>query len=130
MCRCRDEDDGEDDGEAKEHGAVGMLAQALQQSGLIGAVGQGLTLHVDDVRRRVRLAKAMEQTVSVTNGCLYIDYRFVGYVSPEALAELWLFWLFFHALQSCSMRQRFVIDLLTCLVSPRWVVYSMVHAHQ
>lgn len=82
-----DEEDCDGGGQNKEYGAVGMLAQALQQSGLVGTFS-GLALTVDDVRSRVRFAKAMEKTVSVTNGCLYIDYEFIGYVPAEALAEL------------------------------------------
>uniref|UniRef100_A0A915HR21 Uncharacterized protein n=1 Tax=Romanomermis culicivorax TaxID=13658 RepID=A0A915HR21_ROMCU len=90
-CICGKFDDDDDDnndhnrdktGHHAPNSTVAMLAQSLQKSGLIAAMstfeGDNNVLTSMDVDRRVRKAKAQMRTVNIMNGCLYIDYEFVG----------------------------------------------------
>lgn len=76
-----DEEDYEGDGAGERRcTTVGMLAQALAASGLANAVAH---LDVNDAEEQIRIAKAQMRTVTIRNGCLYIDYELIGRVSDN-----------------------------------------------
>lgn len=63
----------------KRHPSMALgLGMALQQAGhLVGAMA-----NVENMEAQIRKAKAEMKTITVLNGCLYIDYQYIGKIPP------------------------------------------------
>uniref|UniRef100_A0A1I7Z3C1 CN hydrolase domain-containing protein n=1 Tax=Steinernema glaseri TaxID=37863 RepID=A0A1I7Z3C1_9BILA len=79
-CRCSKGSEQKPERKNASASVAALVFQANRAAALMASDLCGIELEAELARRLIRRAKNDGATVSVVNGCLYLDYKFVGFL--------------------------------------------------